>query len=157
MALDQHNEAVSIPKSSYKDSLLKSVGLEIDEISDYDEDSDEATPNSEDKWYKEAKLMWSKKNPLTLVQLLTKIVAWIRIPNLPIELYNHRFLWRVGSAIGTMLKIDKTTSIHSRSRFARICVEIDLAKKLLPRTSIMGSISNFEQPSSGRTRSPVES
>ncbi|RYR66262.1 hypothetical protein Ahy_A03g012245 [Arachis hypogaea] len=29
-----------------------------------------------------------------------KIAAWIRIPNLPIKLYNHRFLWRVGSAIG---------------------------------------------------------
>ncbi|KAL4305862.1 hypothetical protein AHAS_Ahas16G0120700 [Arachis hypogaea] len=34
-----------------------------------------------------------------------------------------------GSAIGQMLKIDHTTSIHSRGRFARICVEIDLAKK----------------------------
>ncbi|KAL4294232.1 hypothetical protein AHAS_Ahas18G0207500 [Arachis hypogaea] len=57
-----------------------------------------------------------------------KIATWIRIPNLPIELYNHRFLWRVGSAIGHMLKIDRTTSIHSRGIFARICVEIDLAK-----------------------------
>ncbi|RYR05834.1 hypothetical protein Ahy_B06g085655 [Arachis hypogaea] len=68
----------------------------------------------------------------------TKIAAWIRIPNLPIELYNHRFLWRVGSAIGNMLKIDRTTSIHSRGKFARICVEIDLAKQLVPRISVLG-------------------
>ncbi|XP_057746431.1 uncharacterized protein LOC130965690 [Arachis stenosperma] len=67
-----------------------------------------------------------------------KIAAWIRIPNLPIELYNHRFLWRVGSAIGHMLKIDRTTSIHSRGKFARICVEIDLTKQLVPRISVLG-------------------
>ncbi|RYR05146.1 hypothetical protein Ahy_B06g085003 [Arachis hypogaea] len=37
-----------------------------------------------------------------------------------------------------MLKIDRSTSIHSRGRFARICVEIDLAKKLVPRISVLG-------------------
>ncbi|XLR48017.1 hypothetical protein S83_032677 [Arachis hypogaea] len=73
-----------------------------------------------------------------------KIAVWVRIPNLPIELYNHRFLWRVGSAIGHMLKIDRNTSIHSRGRFARICVEIDLAKKLVPRISVLGSELNIE-------------
>ncbi|KAL4364885.1 hypothetical protein AHAS_Ahas07G0050800 [Arachis hypogaea] len=73
-----------------------------------------------------------------------KIAAWIRIPNLPIELYNHHFLWRVGSTIGNMLKIDKTTSIQSRGKFARICVEIDLSKKLVPRISVMGNILNIE-------------
>ncbi|XP_016177748.1 uncharacterized protein LOC107620037 [Arachis ipaensis] len=67
-----------------------------------------------------------------------KIALWVRIPNLPIELYNHRFLWRVGSAIGHMLKVDRTTSIHSREKFARICVEIDLAKQLVPRISVLG-------------------
>ncbi|XP_057738256.1 uncharacterized protein LOC130955425 [Arachis stenosperma] len=73
-----------------------------------------------------------------------KIAAWIRIPNLPIELYNHHFLWRVGSTIGNMLKIDKTTSIQSRGKFARICVEIDLSKKLVPRISVMENILNIE-------------
>ncbi|XP_016205096.1 uncharacterized protein LOC107645551 [Arachis ipaensis] len=68
-----------------------------------------------------------------------KVAAWVRIPNLPIELYNHRFLWRVGYAIGTMLKVDRTTSIHFRGKFARICVEIDLTKKLVPRISILGA------------------
>ncbi|KAL4305523.1 hypothetical protein AHAS_Ahas16G0086800 [Arachis hypogaea] len=44
---------------------------------------------------------------LTTENHVRKIAAWIRIPNLPIELYNHRFLWRVGSTIGHMLKIDR--------------------------------------------------
>ncbi|KAL4293451.1 hypothetical protein AHAS_Ahas18G0129400 [Arachis hypogaea] len=60
-----------------------------------------------------------------------KIVVWIRIPDLSIELYNKKFLWRVGPAIGTMVKIDRATSIHSRERFSRICVEIDMSKKLV--------------------------
>ncbi|RYR27887.1 uncharacterized protein LOC107645204 [Arachis ipaensis] len=76
-----------------------------------------------------------------------KIATWIRIPNLPIELYNHRFLWRVGSAIGHMLKVDRTTSIHSRGKFARICVEIDLAKQLVPRISVLGCELHLEYES----------
>ncbi|RYR36732.1 hypothetical protein Ahy_A09g041687 [Arachis hypogaea] len=45
---------------------------------------------------------------LTTEKAVKKIVAWICIPNLPVELYNHRFLWRVGSTLGHMLKIDCT-------------------------------------------------
>lgn len=66
-----------------------------------------------------------------------KLTVWIRIPNLPIELCNAKFLWRVGSKIGTMLKVDTLTSVHSRARFARICVEIDLRKKLIPRFKVL--------------------
>ncbi|KAL4346243.1 hypothetical protein AHAS_Ahas11G0358900 [Arachis hypogaea] len=77
-------------------------------------------------------------------KVVKKVTAWVRIPNLPIQLYNHRFLWRVGSAIGTILKVDRATSLHSRGRFARICVEIDLTKKLVPRISVLGSMLNIE-------------
>ncbi|RYR03236.1 uncharacterized protein LOC107646856 [Arachis ipaensis] len=73
-----------------------------------------------------------------------KVTDWIRIPNLSIELYNHRFLWRVGSTIGHMLKIDRTTSIYSRGHFARICVDIDLRKQLVPKISVFGEVLNIE-------------
>nr|KYP70239.1 Putative ribonuclease H protein At1g65750 family [Cajanus cajan] len=73
-----------------------------------------------------------------------KIAAWIRIPGLPIELYHDRFLWRVGNKLGTMLKIDKLTSIHSRGKFARICVEINLNKKLVSKIDIMGHVLKLE-------------
>lgn len=59
-----------------------------------------------------------------------KIAIWVRIPRLPLELYNSNFLWRIGSGLGTMLKIDRLTSIHSRGQYARICVEMDLDKPL---------------------------
>ncbi|XP_020216678.1 uncharacterized protein LOC109800297 [Cajanus cajan] len=73
-----------------------------------------------------------------------KVAAWIRIPGLPIELYNDRFLWRVGSKLGTMLKIDKLTSIHSRGKFARICVEVNLNRRLVSMINVLGHIIKLE-------------
>lgn len=67
-----------------------------------------------------------------------KIAVWIRIPNLPVELYNNHFLWRVGSNLGTMLKIDNLTSVQSRGKFARICVEVDLQIELVPTFTALG-------------------
>ncbi|XP_072053952.1 uncharacterized protein [Arachis hypogaea] len=75
---------------------------------------------------------------------MKKIAVWIRIPNLPIELCNHHFFVAIGSSFGTMLKIDRATSIHSKKRFAHICVEIDLSKKLVPRISVLGCTLNVE-------------
>ncbi|RYQ89109.1 hypothetical protein Ahy_B09g095925 [Arachis hypogaea] len=59
---------------------------------------------------------------------IRKVDVWVRIPNLPAELYNKYFIWKVGKVLGTMSKIDEFTSIHSRGKFTRICVEIDLRK-----------------------------
>lgn len=73
-----------------------------------------------------------------------KIAVWVRIPELPLELYNDMFLTRVGSTLGHMLKVDRLTSIHSRGQFARICVEVDLAKPLIPQVMVRGEILNLE-------------
>ena len=51
------------------------------------------------------------------------------------ELYHETFLRRAGAMIGIVLKIDKLTLIHSRGKFARICVEVDLKKKLVSKIS----------------------
>ncbi|RYR67750.1 hypothetical protein Ahy_A03g014148 [Arachis hypogaea] len=45
---------------------------------------------------------------------------------------------KVEKSIGTMLKVDEYTSIHSRGKFARICMKIDLRKKLVPSFSALG-------------------
>lgn len=55
---------------------------------------------------------------------------WVRIPRLPLELFNTQFLWRIGLGLGSMLKVDWLTSVHSRGQYARICVDIDLEKPL---------------------------
>lgn len=63
-------------------------------------------------------------------EIVKKVAIWVRIPHLLMELYNSQFLGRIGSSPGTMLKVDRLTSIHSRGQYARICVEIDLEKPL---------------------------
>ncbi|XP_057444295.1 uncharacterized protein LOC130736485 [Lotus japonicus] len=73
-----------------------------------------------------------------------KIAVWIQLPKLPVELYKEKFLWRLGSLLGTMLKIDTHTTVHSRGKFARICVEIDLSQKLSPTVTALGTECKLE-------------
>lgn len=79
-----------------------------------------------------------RPNFIPLVDNVTKIAAWVRVPKLPLEYYNARALWRVGNLIGRTLKVDTTTSLTSRGKFARLCVEINLEQKLVPQVEIMG-------------------
>lgn len=69
------------------------------------------------------------------IKTTSKIVVWVRFSRLPMELYHETFLRRAGAMIGIVLKIDKLTLIHSRGKFARICVEVDLKKKLVSKIS----------------------
>ncbi|XP_057730066.1 uncharacterized protein LOC130945353 [Arachis stenosperma] len=38
---------------------------------------------------------------------IQKVAVWVRIPNLPAKLYNKFFLWKVGKALRTILKVDE--------------------------------------------------
>ncbi|XP_057426575.1 uncharacterized protein LOC130720007 [Lotus japonicus] len=73
-----------------------------------------------------------------------RIAVWIRLPELPVELYTETFLWRLGSLLGTMLKIDTHTTVHSRGKFARICVELDLSQQLNPTYTALGEEHRLE-------------
>ncbi|KAI9112722.1 hypothetical protein K1719_016225 [Acacia pycnantha] len=66
------------------------------------------------------------------------IAAWVRLPDVPFEFYNVESLRRIGNMIGEMIKIDRSTSIYDKGGFARICVEIDLKKPLLPSYLVFG-------------------
>ncbi|XP_057747489.1 uncharacterized protein LOC130966685 [Arachis stenosperma] len=85
-------------------------------------------------------LLIQRWRPLFMPQEMEvhKLAVWVRIPNLPVELYNRYFLWKVGKILGTMLRIDENTSIHSSGKFARICVKIDLRKQLVPSFATLG-------------------
>lgn len=85
-------------------------------------------------------LMVQRWRPLfdTTDHKVQKLAVWVRIQNLSLELYNDKFLWRVGSSLGTMLEVDEHTSIHSRGRFARLCVEVDLQRELVPSFTALG-------------------
>jgi hypothetical protein len=62
------------------------------------------------------------------------VVVWIRILKLPMELCNRSFLWRIGSTLGVMLKVDDRLSY----KFARICVELNLSRRLASHIMIRG-------------------
>lgn len=49
-----------------------------------------------------------------------------------------KILTRIGSTLETMLKVDKITSLHSRGKYARICVELDLDKPLASHLYLRG-------------------
>ncbi|KAI9081394.1 hypothetical protein K1719_036657 [Acacia pycnantha] len=61
-----------------------------------------------------------------------RVAVWVRIPDLPHELYNVESIRRIGNMIGKTLKIDRTTAFFEKGGFARMCVEVDLQKPLLP-------------------------
>ncbi|KAI9082694.1 hypothetical protein K1719_035268 [Acacia pycnantha] len=70
--------------------------------------------------------------------LQRNVAAWIRLPDIPFEFYNIESLRRIGNLVGKMIKLDRSTSIYEKGGFARICVEIDLQKPLLPSYVVFG-------------------
>lgn len=56
------------------------------------------------------------------------LTAWVWIPNLPVQYFDNNFLYKVGSKIGKVLRIDKTTSQAEAGEVTGLSVEIDLTK-----------------------------
>ncbi|XP_020265392.1 uncharacterized protein LOC109840960 [Asparagus officinalis] len=63
---------------------------------------------------------------------ITSVIAWIRLPELPLEFYSHIALKRIAAKVGKVVRIDGNTQNAVRGSFARVCVELDLTKPLLP-------------------------
>ncbi|KAF7844623.1 uncharacterized protein G2W53_001528 [Senna tora] len=75
---------------------------------------------------------------------IQKMAAWVHLPDLPIELYDDKFLYTLGKLIGKVLKIDVNTSQKLRGKFARLCVELDLSKPLLSQYCVHGRLRKIE-------------
>ncbi|KAG8373460.1 hypothetical protein BUALT_Bualt11G0026600 [Buddleja alternifolia] len=69
---------------------------------------------------------------------ISSMVAWVHFPNLPIDLFNLEVLYQLGSLIGKVVRVDKNTEHSIRGKFARIGIEIELAKPLLQLVCING-------------------
>lgn len=66
-------------------------------------------------------------------ETISRTAMWIRLPGLPLELFDETILMRAGGKLGKALKVDKNTMVTLRGRFARICLEIDLRRPLTPK------------------------
>ncbi|XP_028768306.1 uncharacterized protein LOC114725909 [Neltuma alba] len=75
-------------------------------------------------------------NPLS--EVIDKVAVWVRLPVISIDLYDKKILYAIGSEIGRVIKVDGPTARRKRGRFARVCVEVDLKKPLLPHYAIDG-------------------
>ncbi|WJX74076.1 hypothetical protein P8452_57784 [Trifolium repens] len=87
-------------------------------------------------------LMLQRWRPLFSLTDEKWVVVWIRILKLPMELCNQSFLWRIGSTLGVMLKVDDRLSCSHK--FARICVELNLRRRLASHIMIRRYRVNLE-------------
>lgn len=71
---------------------------------------------------------------------ITVLTAWVRIPNISVEYFDVQFLNKIGSKIGKVLRVDKSTAQADRGQFTRVSVEIDLTKPLLSKFWMKGRI-----------------
>ena len=76
---------------------------------------------------------------LSFQKRVLQIVMWVRILELHPEYYNRWFLWKVGNIVGKTLKVDlqtltkkKDQFVMKRVKFARIYIEMDMQKQLIP-------------------------
>ncbi|XP_028794907.1 uncharacterized protein LOC114750477 [Neltuma alba] len=81
-------------------------------------------------------------NPLT--EVLEEVLVWVRLSDLPLECYGETVLQAIGDQIGKTVKVDATTLMQTRGKFARIGVQVDLSKPLLPQFLIEGREFNVE-------------
>lgn len=83
---------------------------------------------------------------------LPRTTLWMRIPDLPNLCWTQSALERIASAAGRFVRMDGTTADLSKLRFAKVAVEVDTQKPLVPGTDLdfegveifrSGSVSNM--------------
>jgi len=63
-------------------------------------------------------------------EILTTILLWIKLHNLPRNCWNSVVLSKIGSSLGKPLYADECTTQASRISFVRILIEIDVTRPL---------------------------
>ena len=61
---------------------------------------------------------------------MDKLLVWIKLGNVPLELFTQRGLSYIASAIGVPLYMDQITAKKQRLSFAKICIELESTKEI---------------------------
>lgn len=64
-------------------------------------------------------------------EILKVILLWIQLPSLPLSCWGDDSLSRIGSEIGTHIFVDECTSTHASIAYARMIMEVDMARPLV--------------------------
>lgn len=75
---------------------------------------------------------------------IKSMAVWIRLPFLPFEYYQPQLLFKIGNLVGKTLKVDWATEFAQLGKFARLCVELDVTKPLIPKVVIGSKIQKVE-------------
>ena len=62
---------------------------------------------------------------------MAKLLLWIHLHKVPLELFTQKGLSYIASGIGSLMYMDKITASQQRLSFAKICVEVE-ASILIP-------------------------
>ncbi|XP_023918256.1 uncharacterized protein LOC112029807 [Quercus suber] len=113
----------SFDKASFKEKLVGEIpgayvkAFAFDSIMEEDDDSD-------GEGHGEPFFKPSTAN-------VSLIAVWIRLYELPIKLYEAEVLKELEESIGKVLRIDSHTAIEARSRYAKLCIQIDINQPLV--------------------------
>ena len=55
-------------------------------------------------------------------------MVWARLSGLNMMYFEESVIWTIAAPIGTLVKVDLVTKSMEKGQYARVCVEIDLAK-----------------------------
>lgn len=72
---------------------------------------------------------WSPEFDLLKDERVTTPV-WVRLSHIPVNFYHKTILMGIAKGLGRPIKVDLTTLKFERTRYARICVEVNLNKPL---------------------------
>lgn len=57
------------------------------------------------------------------------VAVWVKFFNLPLHYYNEAALHRLGSILGTVLRVDTNTLDLVHQAYARVCIELDVTQQ----------------------------
>lgn len=67
---------------------------------------------------------------------MSKTLVWVRFSGILPELLEEEILSSMGDMLGRTIRVDNTSLSGTRGKFARVCVELDLATPLLPSLTL---------------------
>ncbi|KAI9084670.1 hypothetical protein K1719_033314 [Acacia pycnantha] len=77
---------------------------------------------------------------------IDKIAAWVRFPEIEVELFDKKIMYNLSNSIGKVLKLDVHTASRGRNKFARVCIELDLTKPLVAHYMVDGVLKQASGP-----------
>ncbi|GKV12610.1 hypothetical protein SLEP1_g23732 [Rubroshorea leprosula] len=75
-------------------------------------------------------------DPEEALHTTTTTSVWAQLPNLSTDHYDPVTLRKIGNKVDPLLRVDAHTAHHTRGRYVRICVQIDLAQPVIKHVRI---------------------